>query len=313
MPKTHNRIGRFPVLARLAVPAVIAGAFAPGVASAQCTGFNLVQSSGAVIVPGTTDIGNHGDDVVTSLPLPFPVAMYGVIYNSAVASSNGTLQFTTSSNAYGNICLPSPDLGVSIMPHWDDLRTDGTGEGIFTSVTGVAPNRVMNIEWRTHYYSGAGTAGFEVRLFEDQSRVEVIYGDVTNGGSSATVGIQHTLYPSVQYACNTGGVGAGTLLTYTCTNGPISPAGIGAVSPTLVYACGTSSTALFTVTVTPGFNPTSTGLAVTANLQSVGGSATQTFYDNGTNGDVTAGDRVFSFRAAIPATVTPGTRAWRLP
>jgi uncharacterized protein len=55
------------------------------------------------------------------------------------------------------------------------------------------------------------------------------------------------------------------------------------------------STTLLTVTVTPGSSPTSTAIAVTANLSSIGGAASQAFYDDGTHGDVTAGDSIFSF------------------
>jgi peptidyl-prolyl cis-trans isomerase A (cyclophilin A) len=69
----------------------------------------------------------------------------------------------------------------------------------------------------------------------------------------------------------------------------------------------TGASVLFTVTVTPGTNPVSTGIAVTADLSSIGGSATQTFFDDGTNGDVTSGDNVFSYLATVPTGVTSGT------
>ena len=58
---------------------------------------------------------------------------------------------------------------------------------------------------------------------------------------------------------------------------------------------------LLTATVSPGGNPVSTGLAVTCDLSTLGGSATQAMFDNGTNGDVTAGDNVFSYSYTIPA------------
>ena len=65
---------------------------------------------------------------------------------------------------------------------------------------------------------------------------------------------------------------------------------------------------LLTVNVTPGTNPTSTGITVTGNLTSIGGSATQTFFDNATNGDVTSGDNIFSFQATVPANNTGGPK-----
>ncbi len=54
-------------------------------------------------------------------------------------------------------------------------------------------------------------------------------------------------------------------------------------------------TTLLTVAVTPATSPASTGIAVTATLTGIGGAATQTLYDDGTHGDVTAGDNIFSF------------------
>jgi len=60
---------------------------------------------------------------------------------------------------------------------------------------------------------------------------------------------------------------------------------------------------LLTVTVTPG---TGKGIAVSANLSALGGSATQTLYDDGTHGDVTAGDNTFSYLMPIPSNQTPG-------
>ncbi|HLM60466.1 MAG TPA: DNA/RNA non-specific endonuclease [Pyrinomonadaceae bacterium] len=71
----------------------------------------------------------------------------------------------------------------------------------------------------------------------------------------------------------------------------------GAANPTTVTP---GATTLLTVTVTPATIPPSTGITVTANLNGIGGSANQRFFDDGTNGDATAGDNVFSYLATIP-------------
>src|SRR5207244_2029581 len=138
----------------------------------------IVQSTGASIVPGGNDIGNHTDDGVTAVNLPFPVQLYGASYNAANVSSNGNIQFNSSANAYANACLPAAGLDGAIMAYWDDLRTDQVGAGcsaftggcgIFISTTGTAPNRVFNIEWRAVYYNSPNSAlDFEVRLYEGQ-------------------------------------------------------------------------------------------------------------------------------------------------
>lgn len=70
-------------------------------------------------------------------------------------------------------------------------------------------------------------------------------------------------------------------------------------NPTTVVPGGNT---LLTVSVVPATTPPSTFVTVAANLQSIGGASSQTFFDNGTNGDATPGDNVFSYLA----TVAPG-------
>ncbi len=86
--------------------------------------------------------------------------------------------------------------------------------------------------------------------------------------------------------------------------GTSNPTGIGSASPATLLS-GASTT--LSVAVTPGMNPTSTGLAVVADLTNIGGSPTQQLFDNGTNGDDFAGDNVFKFATTVTSPV--GTRA----
>ena len=57
----------------------------------------------------------------------------------------------------------------------------------------------------------------------------------------------------------------------------------------------TGTETLLTVAVTPATQPASTGIQVTADLSNAGGSSSQALYDDGTHGDVTAGDNIFSY------------------
>ncbi|HEX5875388.1 MAG TPA: DNA/RNA non-specific endonuclease [Pyrinomonadaceae bacterium] len=85
------------------------------------------------------------------------------------------------------------------------------------------------------------------------------------------------------------------------------PIGTGAANPNSVLP-GESST--LTVAVTPGTNPASTGLTVTADLSSIGGAAAQQFFDDGVNGgDTTAGDNVFTYTATVSLEPTPGQKS----
>jgi endonuclease G len=83
---------------------------------------------------------------------------------------------------------------------------------------------------------------------------------------------------------------------------PSNPTGSGSASPNNPNA---GDTILVTVVVTPGTNPASTGIGVVTDLSSIGHSATQTLFDDGTNGDAIPGDNVFSLSITV-ATGTAG-------
>ncbi|MCZ2391056.1 MAG: DNA/RNA non-specific endonuclease [Acidobacteria bacterium] len=76
-------------------------------------------------------------------------------------------------------------------------------------------------------------------------------------------------------------------------------------NPTTVAPGGNT---LIYVTTVPATTPPSTNITVSADLTQINGAANQQLFDDGTNGDVTAGDNVFSFNAAIPSGVTGGSK-----
>ena len=92
-------------------------------------------------MPGTTDTGNHCDDCVTVISLPFSVTLYDQTFTSATVGSNGIFAFGTNNNAFAGSCLPVPTATYETMPFYRDQRTDTvsgcTGCGIFTTTTGT--------------------------------------------------------------------------------------------------------------------------------------------------------------------------------
>lgn len=86
---------------------------------------------------------------------------------------------------------------------------------------------------------------------------------------------------------------------------PTNPSATGAANPAIVEQGGQT---LLTVRVTPGTNPISTSIRVTADLTALGGASAQMFFDDGTNGDVTASDNVFSFTISIASDLATGAR-----
>jgi predicted extracellular nuclease len=84
------------------------------------------------------------------------------------------------------------------------------------------------------------------------------------------------------------------------------PTGVGTATPSAVAA---GSTSLLTVAVTKGGGAPNTITSVVANLSSIGGDAAQAFFDDGSHGDVTAGDLTYSFFATVAAATTEGGKS----
>ncbi len=189
--------------------------------------------------PKTLVAGSVGDDVLATLTVPFNFSIYGNTVTEASTirvSSNGNVQFvaTGGSTAFGNTALPAATFGAAVpvvLAYWDDLRTDtpaGTS-GVFQSVTGTAPNRVWNLEWRGSTFTGASPVNFELRFFEGQSQFRTVYNNsAAANGASATVGVQaaNSGTTFTQFLFNTSSpVFAGQGMTTTlpppiCTPGP---------------------------------------------------------------------------------------------
>ena len=158
--------------------------------AATCEDYEITPLTGSVFV-GTTDLGNHCDDCVTEFAFPFPVRLYDQTFTTAALSSNGAVQLVRSGSGYYNTTLPATRYAATIFAFLDDLRTDTeSGHGIFLAIQGVAPNRSFTLEWRARPYSGSGTVNFEVRLFEAESKFELIYGNSSATNLSGTIGVQ---------------------------------------------------------------------------------------------------------------------------
>ncbi len=151
-------------------------------------------------------------------------------------------------------------------------------------LTGVVSGTTVTLYGTTGGTAAAG-GGSLYKLTDTSGYNATINGSLSTIATAAA----NTAFRGVALAPGSGGGGGST-----------NPSGSGAATPSTLSA---GDSTLLTVTVTPGTNPTSTGLAVTGNLTSIGGSSSQQFFDNGTNGDVTPGDNTFSFST----TVAPGT------
>jgi N-acetylneuraminic acid mutarotase len=227
------------------------------------------------IVPGDTDTGVHCDDCTMSVSLPFSFQLYDQSFTSVNIDSNGRLDFVIANEPGGYItsCLPAPPgpngpYDYTIFGVWQDQLSDvepgcasfpGGTCGVFTSVSGTAPNRIFNIEWRTVLFGDpTQMQNFEVRLYENDplKKFDVVIGtlNTTNASQIYVSGVQ----------------GLGDLGFFTqdfCTFTPPSNVSSTYTSP----GCGTPSP---TPTATPSVTPTAT--PTTTPTPSVTPSATPT-------------------------------------
>jgi hypothetical protein len=217
------------------------------------TDYQITAQSGATFVPGTTNVNLICNSCGAPLQLPFTYNFYGEPYDFAFATAHGTLQFNSSFNsASNNACLPYPFFINTIAAFWDQMDLMQSGQGIFTSTTGIAPNRVFNIEWRGCLFQAGGCRGdlvsFEIRLFEGQDRFDIVYGNtVSSGGSGATVGVQRDNGANwTEYECNTGGIDPGLQLTFT-----LGPCTVRIDTPTRTPTRTFTPTRTPTITITP--------------------------------------------------------------
>ncbi|MCC6995327.1 MAG: hypothetical protein IT370_12015 [Deltaproteobacteria bacterium] len=148
---------------------------------------------------------------------------------------------------------------------------------------------------------GSATAAF----FDDASNGDVTAGDNVFSLQTTVAGGTTPGVKSLTATIGDDQARSGVTSIALTVLAPSNPSGVGAANPATAQA---GAMTLLTVAVTPGANPTSTGLGVSVNLSSIGGSATQAFFDDATNGDVTAGDNTFSFRATIAPATAAGTR-----
>ena len=87
--------------------------------------------------------------------------------------------------------------------------------------------------------------------------------------------------------------------------GSTPPSGVGSADPNSAYA---GQFVLLSVAVTQGSAPASPITGVTANLTSVGDGNAQAFFDDGSHGDLVAGDNTWSFSYQIPQGLVLGAK-----
>ncbi|OYT69329.1 MAG: hypothetical protein CFK52_13895, partial [Chloracidobacterium sp. CP2_5A] len=183
--------GGGPLIAMLRVPT----GFADG-------GSYAFASSGGAAIPSGGELvnGSQQDDALIPLTAPFGFSVYNASVAAGatlVADTNGILRLAGGGESlFGNQSLPAPTGNApALFVFWDDIdltaQQGGGPRGIFTQVTGSAPNRQWVVEWRGVRFGTSEEIHVAVALREGSSRFEYLYAQTGPGnGNSATVGVQ---------------------------------------------------------------------------------------------------------------------------
>jgi hypothetical protein len=158
------------------------------------------------------------DNRSAATPIGFTFKYIGVDYTSFSASTNGFLDFSSSTasgsgtTAYGyqnTQFTATTGTLLALGPLYDDLIfPTGTLQTNMMKyqLDGSAPNRVLTVEWigvRSFSSSGAGNMNFQVKLYETSNRIEFIYGPMDPGTAtfSYTLGLNGPTISAVPAVC----------------------------------------------------------------------------------------------------------------
>jgi hypothetical protein len=221
-PRRTRRGEANPQSSNASTARVIDGKIVPGRAEGEPCQYATTYRTDS-IVPGNIDTGNHCAWCDTTISLPFPFVLYDQTFNAVMVNSSGRLDFVCNNepSGYTETCLPAPPNNCSydytifaLWGEWSTIvsapgcETWANGCGIFTSVSGSAPNRIFNIEWHAvRRENGALTANFEARLYENDPnrRFDLIYGVIQPYPGSLnlfTAGVQGSAGFFSQDFCN---------------------------------------------------------------------------------------------------------------
>lgn len=257
---------------------------------------------------------------------------YGTATNCSEGSPTATLSNSTAAIRKGGGCTDtdqnSADFTVTAPAPRNSSSTQNSCSGGSTNPSGAGaanPNPVdsgNNVLLTVTVTPGTSPASTGINVAGDLSLIggsamQAFFDNGTNGDVTAGDNI-FSFNASVPMATSSGAkslpititdaqsrTGNTSINLTVNSTAPSSPTGVGSATPGTITSGGTT---LLKVTVTPGTNPVSTGLMVFTDLTSIGGSMNQQFYDDGTNGDATAGDNVFSYDATVAAMTTPGAK-----
>ncbi len=166
---------------------------ATGYAFTQTAAGTYTPITGGTVLVATTPAPTSGsavDDDNYNAPLPFTFSFNGLPYTSVTVNSNGSLHFGTfaaNTGFSGPISVSSAYVGViSALGRDLQQRFAAPFGELRTETIGTAPNRIFVVQFKDWAEFPTGPAqldnyNFQIRLLENGSKVEIVYGAFTVG------------------------------------------------------------------------------------------------------------------------------------
>ncbi|HEV3309263.1 MAG TPA: Ig-like domain repeat protein, partial [Chloroflexota bacterium] len=271
----------------------------------QSVTFTATITSGASGTPSGTVTFYDGDPNTGGVQIGAAKTL-----SSGQATSDGTSSLTVGSHTIyavyggdGRFSGSQNTVALTVIdttpPVVSNVAVDTSGSSPVVSAT-VDDSRTGNSSIKAAEFfvdavgsNGTGTAMSPVTGTFGSTPTLNVKGTMPQATYNALSAGMHTIYVHGEDSANNWSDASSTSQSFTVP-AETNPAGSSPGSnPISVPSDGTTTT-LLTIHVTPGLHPLSTGLAVSVDLSAVGGSATSTMYDDGTHGDVTAGDGTYS-------------------
>ncbi len=178
----------------------------------RTTGITYTTISGAgansFVWRSLTGGATYDDNRSIFTPIGFDFWYLGIRYTTFCASTNGFIDFSTSTNvgtaggAYGPANGNEFSVGgtggtmLALAPIYDDLWPSGQGvsplaTSYIYNTSGTAPNRVLTVEWigmekwkAAPYWATPPSLNFQVKIYETSGRIEFVYGTMTQGSAT---------------------------------------------------------------------------------------------------------------------------------
>ncbi|GJQ28937.1 MAG: hypothetical protein HBSAPP03_08210 [Phycisphaerae bacterium] len=248
----------------------------------------LVAAGGAMAQPSAIDLGTLVDSVPATASFnisPGMIQWYTFTTPGAALTPSSWLDIVTNGPVTIDTMIGLYDASGNRISSDDD---DGPPAGVgfsslsYGSTNPSAPGR---------FAAPAGSVAFNGRdganLPAGQYYLAVTGFSATFNATGWSITTSHTRSGQVDVWVN-----------YGTDSSPYPPSGVGSASPNPVLA---GNDTLLRVTASPGGNPASSSMSVSIDLSSLGMGSSETMYDDGTNGDVTIGDNVFSRLVTVPS------------